>query len=62
MHSNWAVNVCEAAATLYGIELAVRFGYSHVHLEGDSMIIVSAIENKVEGLTLFISSMIVFLI
>lgn len=52
IQSNWNVDVCEAEAALFGVKLAVRFGYTHIQLEGDSMNIVS---------TRFISSMIILL-
>ena len=47
--SHWSVDVCEAVAAHFGIELATRFGLNHIHLEGDSMTVVSAIENRAEG-------------
>ena len=49
VNSLWSLEVCEAAAALYGMELAVRFGYHIVHLEGDSMNVVRSIDQRVEG-------------
>lgn len=51
IQSNWNVDVCEVAAALFGVELAVQFAYSHVQLKGDSMYVMSAIENSLEGLS-----------
>ncbi|CAO2822409.1 unnamed protein product [Amaranthus hypochondriacus] len=48
---NWDVDVSEAAAALFGVELAVRFGYNNIQLEGDFMNVISAIENNVDGLS-----------
>ncbi|XP_057539176.1 uncharacterized protein LOC130817471 [Amaranthus tricolor] len=49
VNSNWSVEMCEAATAMFGVELAVRFRYRYVQLEGDSLTVVRAIENRVEG-------------
>ena len=57
--SRWSVDTCEAVAAQFAVELSLRFGYNYVNLEGDSMNVVSAIENKVESPPQFIRSLIV---
>ena len=47
--ARWSVEVSEAAAALFGLEIAVRFGFGKVQLEGDAMGVVSAIYNGLEG-------------
>ena len=47
--ARWSVDICETTAAQFGVELALRFGYSYVNLEGDSMNIMSVIESNVEG-------------
>ena len=59
VESKWSVDVCEVAVAQFGCKLALRFGYNYVNLEGDSMNVVSAIENKVESPPQFIRSLIV---
>lgn len=40
----------EAAAAQFGLQLALRFGISRVHLEGDAMNVVQAISDTHQGL------------
>ena len=47
--ANWSADVCEATAALYALQLAARFGFDYVHLEGDSLTVISAIDGNVEG-------------
>ena len=42
----WSLEISEAAAVLFGLEIAIRFGYCLVHLEGDSMNVVRAIDKR----------------
>lgn len=42
------VDTCEAAATLFGVQLVARFGFQSVQLEGDSLNVVKAIELRIE--------------
>lgn len=37
VNSLWSPKVCEVVAALFGMELAVQFGYRLVHLEGNCM-------------------------
>lgn len=53
VRANWSVEIGECAAALFGVELALRYGYSMTQLEGDSMIVVQAIVQKVKGHTPF---------
>lgn len=53
VRANWSVEISECAAALFGVELALRYGYSMTQLESDSMVVVQAIEQKVEGHTPF---------
>ena len=43
------VDTCEADAALFGVQLASRFGFQYVQLEGDSLNVVKAIEQRVHG-------------
>ncbi|CAO2841130.1 unnamed protein product [Amaranthus hypochondriacus] len=47
--SLWSVDMAEAYAAKFGIELAVRLGYSRIHLEGDALNIISKIATGCEG-------------
>ena len=47
--AQWSIEVSEAAAALFGLEIVVRFGFEYIQLEGDSLNAVSSIEHKVEG-------------
>ena len=47
--ANWSPEVSEAATALYGVELEVGFGYQCVHLEGDSMNVIRAIDQRIDG-------------
>lgn len=49
--ANWSVDMSEATTAKFGVELAARFGYQWVHLEGDSLTVVRAIENREAGLS-----------
>ena len=39
----WSVEVTEAAAGLYGLEVAHHMGYNRINLEGDVMSVINAI-------------------
>ncbi|XP_021751023.1 uncharacterized protein LOC110716687 [Chenopodium quinoa] len=45
----WSSDMAEAAAACYGTQLARRFSFTNVILEGDSMIVVRAVRDKQEG-------------
>lgn len=47
----WDATTTEAAAALYAMELATHMGYTHISLEGDAMVVTSAIAKKDRGLT-----------
>lgn len=49
VRAKWSFDVCEAAAALFGAELVVRLGHRLVQLEGGSLNVVHAIENRVKG-------------
>ena len=49
IHALLNVDTCEAAAALLGVQLASRFGFQFVQLEGDSLNVVKAIEQRIEG-------------
>lgn len=51
VYANWSVEISEAVAAKFGVELVVRLGYQWVHLEGDSLSVVRAIENREAGLS-----------
>lgn len=51
VQASWSVEATEAAAALYGLELAHRLGYDRVHLEGDAMNVIHAILIQSDGLT-----------
>lgn len=51
LNANWSPEVSEAAAALYGVELTVRFGYRCVHLEGDAINVVRAIDQRLDGMS-----------
>lgn len=40
--AQWSVEVSEAAATLFGLKVATRFGFEYVQLEGDFLNVVVA--------------------
>ena len=43
--------VTEAAAALYGVEVAHRMGYNRIHLEGNAMNVINAISRQHKGLS-----------
>lgn len=43
------MEVCEAKAALYGLQLAARYGYRLLHLEGDALSVITAVDKNVEG-------------
>lgn len=43
------MEISEAAATLFGIQVADRHNFGLVHIEGDALIVISAISNRLEG-------------
>jgi reverse transcriptase-like protein len=47
--SLWPVDICEAAAALFGIQVALRIGCEYIHLKGDSLSVISAINHVDEG-------------
>ncbi|CAO2828302.1 unnamed protein product [Amaranthus hypochondriacus] len=47
--SLWPVDICEAAAALFGLQVALKTGCENIHLEGDSLSVISAINHEVEG-------------
>lgn len=49
--ANWDVEMTEAAAARFGVELAARFGHQLVQPEGDALSVVRAIENREMGLS-----------
>ena len=51
VHANWAVDVSEASAACYGLEVAKHIGFNFIHLEGDALTVMSTIPNKDNGLT-----------
>ena len=50
IQANWSVDVTEAAAALYGLEVAHRAGYGEIHLEGDALTVTNAISRKQQRL------------
>ena len=44
------LDMSEAVAALFGLKVAARFGFDYVQLEGDSLNVVSSIENRVQRL------------
>lgn len=51
VQASWSVEVTEAAAALYGLEVAHRSGYNHIHLEGDAISVINAISKQQQGLS-----------
>ncbi|CAO2838716.1 unnamed protein product [Amaranthus hypochondriacus] len=51
--ANWDVHTTEAAAAIFALELATRFGYESIHLEGDSLMVINAIMSEDNGATPF---------
>ena len=47
--ARWSVEVSEVVAALFGLEVARRFGFGKVQLEGDAICVVSSIYNGLEG-------------
>ena len=47
--ANWDVHISEAMAGLFVVELLRRFGFSRVVVEGDSLVVLSALKNKPVG-------------
>ena len=47
--ARWPVEVSEAAAALFGLQVAARNNFELVHMEGDSLNVISAVSNKLEG-------------
>ncbi|CAO2814541.1 unnamed protein product [Amaranthus hypochondriacus] len=41
------------AAAIYGVEMAIRLGYSYIHLEGDSLAVMQGLTNKTPGCSPF---------
>ena len=39
----WNVETCEAAAALFGLQIALQLGVCYAHLEGDAMNVIQAI-------------------
>lgn len=50
-NSLWNVDVTEAYAAKFGVELAVRLGYRQVYLEGDALNVISNIATGSLGAT-----------
>ena len=46
----WTPELCELEAAVYGVELAIRMGYSHIILEGDNAIVFNGIGKQATGL------------
>ncbi|XP_057532845.1 uncharacterized protein LOC130810728 [Amaranthus tricolor] len=49
LKARWSVDMSEAAAALFSLEVASRFDFEHIQLEGDSLTMISAINNKKDG-------------
>ncbi|KAL2942231.1 Mannan endo-1 4-beta-mannosidase man26A [Bienertia sinuspersici] len=49
--AKWSVAVAEACAARFGVEVVVRFGFSKVALEGDSMIVARLVSGSLTGFT-----------
>lgn len=49
IEANWSVLISEAAAAVFALEIARRFGYDNVHLEGDSLTVIKAISRQDRG-------------
>lgn len=47
--ATWDAHTSEAMAALFAVELAQRFGYNKVVVEGDSFLVISALKNKPVG-------------
>lgn len=47
--ATWAAEISEAAVALFVVELMIRYGYRYIHLEGDALSVVMAIDQKAEG-------------
>ncbi|XP_021836344.2 uncharacterized protein [Spinacia oleracea] len=45
----WDASIAEAAAARFGLQIAQRFGYNSVWLEGDAINVVKAVENASDG-------------
>lgn len=47
--AGWPAVVSEAATALFGLQVAARHGFECVHMEGDSLSVIAAVESNVEG-------------
>ena len=45
----WGVQTGKVAATMFGLEVALRLGFWNVHLEGDALGVISKIANGTQG-------------
>lgn len=48
--ASWPPELSELNAAVYGIEVAIRMGYTHIVLEGDCASVIKEIQNKATGL------------
>lgn len=62
VEARWEVSLAEALGARYAMELATRLGYRRVVLEGDSLIVINAVKNRLLGVSpLFAFFLILFL-
>ena len=50
VNARWNLETSEAATTIFGLDLATRLGYTHVHLEGDLLLMIRSIAQRFFGL------------
>lgn len=53
VNATWSTAVSELAAAVYGVEVACRLGFTHIHLEGDNTTVFKNISKQPAGLSPF---------
>ncbi|XP_057550422.1 uncharacterized protein LOC130828448 [Amaranthus tricolor] len=53
VQATWSTAVSELTVAGFGVELAIRLGFSHIHLEGDNVVVFKEITNSSSGFSPF---------
>lgn len=51
--ANWSTLVSELVAVVFGLEVAIRMGFNHLHLEGGNVTVFKALTNVSPGCSSF---------
>ena len=59
MRALWPPDISELAVAIFGVELAIRLGFSNIQLEGDNVNVMMGHTNKSKGCSPFFFFLIV---